>query len=241
MHPDLGTVDDVTELAAAAGRSSSTSRSTSPSSARPTTRGSSEHPEWFRHRPDGSIQYAENPPKKYQDIYPLDFESAEWRSLWDALLEVTLFWAERGVRVFRVDNPHTKPFPFWEWLIAEVQQRHPGTIFLAEAFTRPAVMHRLGQVGFTQGYTYFTWRKSKQDLIDYFAELSHDRRRVDEFRPNVWPTTPDILPAHLQHAPLEASPSASCWPPPCRRATACSAPPSSWGRTSRACPTAAEE
>ena len=107
------------------------------------------------------------------------------------------------MRVFRVDNPHTKPFPFWEWLIAEVQQRHPGTIFLAEAFTRPAVMHRLGQVGFTQGYTYFTWRESKQDLIDYFVELSSPPS-VDEFRPNVWPTTPDILPAHLQHAPLEA-------------------------------------
>jgi starch synthase (maltosyl-transferring) len=162
-----------------------------------------EHPEWFRHRPDGTIQYAENPPKKYQDIYPLDFETAAWRSLWDELLAVSLFWCERGVGVFRVDNPHTKPFAFWRWLIAEVQRNHPGTLFLAEAFTRPAVMRRLGQVGFTQGYTYFTWRTSKWELVEYFTELSTPPS-VDEFRPNVWPTTPDILPGHLQHAPLTA-------------------------------------
>ena len=163
-----------------------------------------EHPEWFRHRPDGTIQYAENPPKKYQDIYPLDFECADVaRRCGTRCSTSPCSGSTTACAVFRVDNPHTKPFPFWEWLIAEVQQRHPGTIFLAEAFTRPAVMHRLGQVGFTQGYTYFTWRESKQELIDYFIELASPPS-VDEFRPNVWPTTPDILPAHLQHAPLEA-------------------------------------
>ena len=121
-----------------------------------------EHPEWFRHRPDGSIQYAENPPKSYQDIYPLDFECEEWPALWDALLEVVRFWIDHGVRIFRVDNPHTKPFAFWEWLIAEVQAEHPDTIFLAEAFTRPKVMDRLAKVGFSQSYTYFTWRNTSR-------------------------------------------------------------------------------
>ena len=203
VHPDLGTLDDVVELAASAGALGLDLALDLAFQCSPDHPWVAEHPEWFRHRPDGSIQYAENPPKKYQDIYPLDFESAAWRTLWDALLEVTLFWAERGVRVFRVDNPHTKPFPFWEWLIAEVQKRHAGTIFLAEAFTRPAVMRRLGQVGFTQGYTYFTWRTSKQELVEYFSELASPPS-ADEFRPNAWPTTPDILPEHLQHAPLEA-------------------------------------
>ncbi|MGZ4760400.1 MAG: maltotransferase domain-containing protein [Acidimicrobiales bacterium] len=203
VHPGLGTVDDLVELADAARAVGLILALDLAFQCSPDHPWVTEHPEWFRHRPDGSIQYAENPPKKYQDIYPLDFESPAWRALWDALLGVTLFWVERGVRVFRVDNPHTKPFPFWEWLIAEVQARHPGTIFLAEAFTRPAVMHRLGQVGFTQGYTYFTWRESKHELIDYFSELASPPS-VDEFRPNAWPTTPDILPAHLQHAPLAA-------------------------------------
>ena len=120
-----------------------------------------EHPEWFKKRADGSIQYAENPPKKYQDIYPLDFESSDWQGLWDALKEVFIFWAEKGVRIFRVDNPHTKAFPFWEWVIAEVQAIYPDAIFLAEAFTRPRVMERLAKLGFTQSYTYFTWRNTK--------------------------------------------------------------------------------
>jgi starch synthase (maltosyl-transferring) len=203
VHPDLGTVDDVARLAAEAKARGLDLALDLAFQCSPDHPWVTEHPEWFRHRPDGSIQYAENPPKKYQDIYPLDFESTAWRALWDALLEVTLFWSEVGIHVFRVDNPHTKPFPFWEWLIAEVQQRHPGTIFLAEAFTRPAVMHHLGRIGFTQSYTYFTWRESKQELIDYFVELSTPPS-VDHFRPNVWPTTPDILPAHLQHAPLTA-------------------------------------
>jgi starch synthase (maltosyl-transferring) len=156
------------------------------------------HPEWFRRRADGSIQYAENPPKKYQDIYPFDFESPAWRELWLALAGVIEFWVDHGVRIFRVDNPHTKAFPFWEWAIARVRARAPDVIFLSEAFTRPKVMHRLAKLGFSQSYTYYTWRNTKQELTDYFDELAHGRGR-EYFRPNVWPNTPDILPAALQY------------------------------------------
>jgi starch synthase (maltosyl-transferring) len=158
-----------------------------------------QHPAWFATRPDGSIQYAENPPKKYQDIYPLHFDTPEWQSLWNALRDVFLFWVKEGVAIFRVDNPHTKPFAFWEWVIAEVKRDHPEVIFLSEAFTRPHVMHRLAKVGFTQSYTYFTWRVTKAELVEYFTELSQDPSR-EFFRPNVWPNTPDILPYHLQNA-----------------------------------------
>jgi len=155
------------------------------------------HPEWFKHRPDGSIQYAENPPKKYQDIYPFDFESEDWRGLWDELKSVIDFWIAQGIRIFRVDNPHTKAFAFWEWVIGEIKGLHPDVIFLAEAFTRPKVMHRLAKLGFTQSYTYFTWRTAKQELTEYFTDLSHGPGR-DYFRPNVWPNTPDILHEALQ-------------------------------------------
>ena len=156
-----------------------------------------EHPEWFKKRADGSIQYAENPPKKYQDIYPLDFESSDWRGLWDALKEVFTYWASQGVRIFRVDNPHTKAFPFWEWVIAEVQALYPDVIFLAEAFTRPRVMERLAKLGYTQSYTYFTWRNTKAELTEYMTQLT--RADVFEYmRPNFWPNTPDILPFGLQ-------------------------------------------
>ncbi len=154
-----------------------------------------EHPQWFAHRPDGTIQYAENPPKKYEDIVPLDFGSAQWSELWQELRDVVEFWIGCGVRVFRVDNPHTKPFAFWRWLIADVQGRHPDTIFLAEAFSRPRVMYALAKLGFSQSYTYFTWRNSKQELVDYFTEL---KARRDYFRPNLWPNTPDILHEYLQ-------------------------------------------
>ncbi len=156
-----------------------------------------EHPDWFRHRPDGTIKYAENPPKKYQDIYPLDFESDDWRALWQELLGVTLFWVERGVRIFRVDNPHTKPFGFWEWLIREVQAREPRVIFLSEAFTRPGPMRYLAKAGFTQSYTYFTWRNTKEELIDYFTELTSESHEY--LRPNLFTNTPDILHEYLQH------------------------------------------
>jgi starch synthase (maltosyl-transferring) len=157
-----------------------------------------EHPEWFRHRPDGTIKYAENPPKKYQDIYPFDFESEEWRALWQALLDVTLFWIERGVKIFRVDNPHTKTFGFWEWMIEQIHARHPEVLFLSEAFTRPKPMRYLAKAGFTQSYTYFTWRNSKTELVEYLTELT--RTDVREYlRPNLFANTPDILHAYLQH------------------------------------------
>jgi starch synthase (maltosyl-transferring) len=158
----------------------------------------SEHPQWFRQRADGTIQYAENPPKKYQDIYPFDFETEDWRALWSALAGAIEHWVDLGVRIFRVDNPHTKAFPFWEWAIARIRARAPDVIFLSEAFTRPKVMHRLAKLGFSQSYTYFTWRNTKQELTDYFTELAHGPGR-EYFRPNVWPNTPDILPAALQH------------------------------------------
>lgn len=155
------------------------------------------HPEWFSIRPDGSIQYAENPPKKYQDIYPLNFESSDWQGLWEELCDVFLFWAERGVRIFRVDNPHTKALPFWEWCIDTVKKRYPDALFLAEAFTRPHVMYGLAKRGFSQSYTYFTWRNTKTELTSYLTELTTLPVR-DFFRPNLWPNTPDILPELLQ-------------------------------------------
>ena len=156
-----------------------------------------EHPEWFRKRPDGTIQNAENPPKKYEDIYPLNFETEDVQGLWEELKSVTIFWINKGVKIFRVDNPHTKAFPFWEWLIGAIKKDYPEVIFLSEAFTRPKVMYRLAKIGFTQSYTYFTWRNTKKEFIDYLTELIHSE--VSEFlRPNFWPNTPDILPEHLQ-------------------------------------------
>ena len=156
-----------------------------------------QNPQWFRHRPDGSVQYAENPPKKYQDIYPFDFETGDWRALWTELKSVVDFWIARGVKIFRVDNPHTKAFAFWEWLISTTKREHPDVIYLAEAFTRPKVMHRLAKLGFSQSYTYFAWRNTKQELTDYFTDLSQGPGR-QYYRPNVWPNTPDILPETLQ-------------------------------------------
>jgi starch synthase (maltosyl-transferring) len=156
-----------------------------------------EHPEWFRKRPDGSIQYAENPPKKYQDIYPLDFESEGWEELWNELKSVILFWCEQDVRIFRADNPHTKAFAFWEWVIGEVKKDYPDALFLAEAFTRPKVMYRLAKLGFSQSYTYFTWRNTKSELTQYFTDLTQTEVS-DFFRPNLWPNTPDILTEYLQ-------------------------------------------
>jgi starch synthase (maltosyl-transferring) len=156
-----------------------------------------QHPEWFRTRPDGTIQYAENPPKRYQDIFPLNFECPEWQVLWIELRNVVLFWLKQGVRIFRVDNPHTKPFSFWEWLIPEIKKADPEVLFLAEAFTRPHLMYRLAKVGFSQSYTYFAWRNTKQELTDYFSELAHTEVR-EYFRPNLWPNTPDILTEFLQ-------------------------------------------
>ena len=156
-----------------------------------------EHPQWFRHRPDGSIRYAENPPKKYQDIYPIDFETTDWQALWRELRSIFEFWIDQGVRVFRVDNPHTKSFAFWEWCLGSLKQTYPDLIFLSEAFTRPSLMYRLAKLGFTQSYTYFTWRNTRHELKTYFEELVGTE--VSEFfRPNLWLNTPDILPHYLQ-------------------------------------------
>lgn len=156
------------------------------------------HPAWFKKRPDGTIQYAENPPKKYQDIYPFDFETEDAAGLWEELKSVFDFWIEQGVTVFRVDNPHTKAFPFWEWCIGALKREHPELIFLSEAFTRPKVMYRLAQLGYTQSYNYFPWRNTKSELTEYFTELTKTEVR-EYFRPNLWPNTPDILPQYLQN------------------------------------------
>jgi starch synthase (maltosyl-transferring) len=156
-----------------------------------------EHPEWFAHRPDGTLRYAENPPKKYEDIHPIDFGTDDWEALWEALRDVVRFWVRQGVKIFRVDNPHTKPFRFWEWLIGEVKEEHPDVLFLSEAFTRPKVMYRLAKLGFTQSYTYFAWRNTKHGLTEYLRELT-DTEVVEYFRPNFWPNTPDILTETLQ-------------------------------------------
>ena len=201
VHPELGTLTDFRHLVMAARARDMEIAMDIAFQCAPDHPWVTEHPDWFRQRPDGTIQYAENPPKKYQDIYPLDFDSRDWRGLWEALRDVFLFWIGQGVLIFRVDNPHTKPFPFWEWLIAEVKRDHPDVLFLSEAFTRPHVMHRLAKLGFTQSYTYFTWRTSKQELTQYFTELALSSSR-EYFRPNCWPNTPDILPYHLQNAGL---------------------------------------
>jgi len=157
-----------------------------------------EHPEWFRWRPDKTVQYAENPPKKYEDILPLNFETDQWKELWEELESIVVFWIKQGVRIFRVDNPHTKPFAFWQWLIAEIKKTYPKVIFLSEAFTRPKLMQRLAKLGFDQSYTYFTWRNTKHELEQYLTELT--QTEVSEYlRPNFWPNTPDILPEYLQY------------------------------------------
>ena len=156
-----------------------------------------EHPEWFYKRPDGTIKYAENPPKKYEDIYPLNFRCPNWQELWDEMVSIIVFWAERGVRIFRVDNPHTKPVAFWEYLVNNVRARFPDTVFLSEAFTKPKMMKALAKAGYQQSYTYFTWRSSKEEFIDYFSELTQTEMR-HYFRGNLFPNTPDILPFHLQ-------------------------------------------
>jgi starch synthase (maltosyl-transferring) len=197
IHPELGTDADFRALVKAADERGIAIALDIAFQCAPDHPYVKEHPEWFRHRPDGSIQYAENPPKKYQDIYPFDFESEDWRGLWRELRSVFEHWIERGVTIFRVDNPHTKAFPFWEWAIADIKRKHPDVILLSEAFTRPRVMHRLAKLGFSQSYTYFTWRNTKEELIEYGRELSQDPSR-EYFRPNFWPNTPDILHEYLQ-------------------------------------------
>ena len=198
IHPELGTLDDFDQFVQVANRLGMEVALDIAFQASPDHPWVHEHPEWFRHRPDGSIKYAENPPKKYQDIYPFDFESADWRGLWQALREVFFFWIDHGVTVFRVDNPHTKTFRFWEWCIASVKQRHPDAVFLSEAFTRPAMMYYLAKIGFSQSYTYFTWRNTADELRTYLTELTTGDV-VQFLRPNFFANTPDILHEYLQH------------------------------------------
>jgi starch synthase (maltosyl-transferring) len=198
IHPQLGTHDDFTRLVARARELGMEVALDIAFQSAPDHPYVGQHPLWFTWRPDGTVQYAENPPKKYQDIYPFNFESEDWAGLWDELKSVFDYWIAHGVTVFRVDNPHTKPFAFWEWAINEVKSAHPEVIFLSEAFTRPKIMHRLAKLGFSQSYTYFAWRNTKQELIEYFTELAQGPGR-EYFRPNVWPNTPDILTEYLQH------------------------------------------
>jgi starch synthase (maltosyl-transferring) len=198
IHPQLGTLDDFRHFVRRArelGMEVALDIALQASPDHPYVR---EHPEWFAKRPDGSIQYAENPPKKYQDIYPFDFECAAAPALWQELTSIFLFWAEQGVRVFRVDNPHTKSLPFWNVCIPALKRQYPDTILLAEAFTRPKLMYALAKLGFSQSYTYFTWRNTKHELTTYLTELTKTDA-ADFFRPNFWPNTPDILPEHLQY------------------------------------------
>ncbi|MGH8067695.1 MAG: alpha-1,4-glucan--maltose-1-phosphate maltosyltransferase [Candidatus Entotheonellia bacterium] len=197
IHPQLGTLEDFRRFLAKARQYNIDVALDIAFQCSPDHPYVQQHPEWFRRRPDGTVQYAENPPKKYQDIYPLEFETDHWQELWEELKGVVLFWAEQGVRIFRVDNPHTKPLRFWEWLIHEVKQAYPEVIFLAEAFTRPKVMYNLAKRGFTQSYTYFAWRNTRAELVEYFTTLTQTEIR-EFFRPNLWPNTPDILTEYLQ-------------------------------------------
>jgi starch synthase (maltosyl-transferring) len=198
VHPSLGSVADVERLVKAAGEHGIELAMDIAFQASPDHPYVREHPEWFLSRPDGAIQYAENPPKKYQDIYPFHFETDAWQELWRELRDVFAFWTGKGVRIFRVDNPHTKPLPFWEWCIRELKREWPDLIFLAEAFTRPKIMYRLAKAGYTQSYTYFAWRNTKWELTEYFDEITKPPVS-DFFRPNAWPNTPDILTEFLQY------------------------------------------
>ncbi|POY36191.1 alpha-1,4-glucan--maltose-1-phosphate maltosyltransferase [Flavobacterium alvei] len=198
-HPELGSVEDFKSLVKKAKDLGIEVAMDYALQAAPDHPYVKDFPQWFKWRPDGTVQYAENPPKKYQDIQPIYFESSDWKNLWKELLDVALFWIEEcGVRIFRVDNPHTKPFYFWGWLIGEIKKKHPDVLFLAEAFTRPKIMNELAKQGFTQSYTYYTWRNSKKELTDYVEELTQSEQK-EFYRPNFWPNTPDINPGHLQH------------------------------------------
>jgi starch synthase (maltosyl-transferring) len=197
IEPGLGTIDDFDAFVAAAAAQGLEVALDIAFQASPDHPYVREHPEWFRRRSDGTIQYAENPPKKYQDIYPFNFESEDWRSLWLELKGIFEFWIQHGVRIFRVDNPHTKPFAFWEWALADLTRQHPDAIFLSEAFTRPTVMKYLAKIGFSQSYSYFTWRNSKDEIVEYFTELTKTSVR-EYLRPNLFANTPDILHVYLQ-------------------------------------------
>ncbi len=197
VHPELGTLEDFrrfVERAREHGLQVALDLAFQGSPDHPYVQ---QHPQWFRRRPDNTVQYAENPPKKYEDIYPFDFESEDWQAMWDEFKSIVLFWLDQGIRIFRVDNPHTKPFHFWEWLIGDIKREYPEVIFLAEAFTRPKIMYRLAKIGFSQSYTYFAWRNTRWELEQYLTELTRSEVR-EYFRPNLWPNTPDILTEYLQ-------------------------------------------
>lgn len=197
-HPELGTIDDFKELVKKAQDLGIEVAMDYALQAAPDHPYVKDFPQWFKWRPDGTVQYAENPPKKYQDIQPIYFESSDWKNLWKELLDVALFWIEEcNIKIYRVDNPHTKPFYFWGWLIAEIKKKHPDVLFLAEAFTRPKIMNELAKQGFSQSYTYFTWRNSKKELTEYVEELTQSEQK-EFYRPNFWPNTPDINPFALQ-------------------------------------------
>jgi len=198
LHPQLGSMDDFKSLVKTAhdlGMEIALDFAIQCSQDHPYVK---EHPQWFKWRPDGTVQYAENPPKKYQDVLPVNFETEDWENLWQELKSIVEFWIDNGVKIFRVDNPHTKSFVFWDWLIKDINARYDGIIFLAEAFTRPRVMEKLAKVGFTQSYTYFTWRNTKQEFEEYLTELTKTDLK-EYFRPNFWPNTPDILPISLEN------------------------------------------
>ena len=206
VHPDLGSLEDFEELVRAAAGLGLEVALDLAYQCSPDHPWVAAHPEWFQHRPDGSIRYAENPPKKYEDIFPIEFLPADdtaRQALWEACRDVVEFWIARGVRIFRVDNPHTKPFAFWRWMLADIRTRHADIVFLAEAFTRPRLMERLAEIGFSQGYTYFTWRTTRDELAAYGDELAHGPAS-DYFRPNLWPNTPDILSGPLRNGDLGA-------------------------------------
>jgi starch synthase (maltosyl-transferring) len=199
LHPQLGSISDFKALIKAAKNAGIEIAMDYALQTAPDHPWVKQHPEWFKWRPDGTVQYAENPPKKYQDILPIYFETTDYKNLWDECLDILVYWIECGINVFRVDNPHTKPYYFWNWIITEVKKKYPDVLFLAEAFTRPKVMEQLAKQGYTQSYTYFTWRNSKHELIEYMNDLTQTDLR-EYFKPNFWPNTPDINPFHLQGA-----------------------------------------
>lgn len=200
IHPELGTLEDFKNLVAKAKELGIEVAMDYALQAAPDHPWVTSHPDWFKWRPDGTVQYAENPPKKYQDILPIYWESKDYKNLWQECLDTLFYWIDCGINVFRVDNPHTKPYYFWGWIVTEVKKKHPDVLFLAEAFTRPKIMHQLAKQGYTQSYTYFTWRDSKHELIEYMKELTQTEQK-EFMRPNFWPNTPDINPYHLQGAP----------------------------------------
>ena len=198
IHPELGTLKDFKDLVGSAKKQGIEIALDIAFQCAPDHPWVAEHPQWFKWRPDGTVQYAENPPKRYEDILPLNFETEDWQALWEELKSVFDYWIAQGVNIFRVDNPHTKSFYFWEWVIGAIRKEHPETIFLAEAFTRPRLMERLAKAGFTQSYSYFTWRNTKADFEEYLTELTKTELR-HYMRPNFWPNTPDILHEELVH------------------------------------------